>query len=512
MKIAMKFNTIGCGCDRREKRVIVENKTMMQYFEWYLPEDGLFWRRCAAQAGALRKAGVNMVWLPPAYKGASGKRSVGYDVYDTYDLGEFAQKGSIATKYGCRRDYLRAVKHLQSQGIEVMADVVLNHMMGADATETVIAEEVCPSNRVQPLREPQQITAWTAFSFQGRRGKYSRFRWNASHFSGIDLDVSTGQSGIFRFRGKEWNEETDSENVNYDYLMGADLDTDCPETVEAVTKWGRWYLNTVKPDGLRLDAVKHISFDFYRRWLRTMRRHARRDLFVVGEYWSDDLNRLTHYLDVTKNSLSLFDVPLHYHLLQAANANGQFDMRTLFDNTLVGVKPECSVTFVDNHDTQPGQALFSFIPAWFKPIAYALILLGKEGIPCIFYGDYYGIPHDNIAPTPSLKKLIKLRERFAYGEQRSYFDDASVVGFTRLGDREHPGSGMAVLVTDSAAGEKRMYVGSRFAGSVFYDALASEQRATTIDSEGYGAFYVGESSAAAWVTEQAYQYTRVEME
>lgn len=483
----------------------MDNKTMMQYFEWYLPEDGRFWNRCAAQAAAIKKAGINMVWLPPAYKGASGEKSVGYDVYDTYDLGEFPQKGSVATKYGRRKDYLAAVRRLQLLGIEVLADVVLNHMMGADATETVMAEEDCPSNREQSLGEPHEITTWTVFDFPGRKGKYSDFRWNATNFSGVDHDDSTGQNGIFRFAGKKWNQETDSENVNFDYLMGADLDTDCPETVRAVTDWGKWYLDTVRPDGLRLDAVKHISFEFYQKWLEKMRKHAGRSFFAVGEYWSYDLQRLLHYLDVAQNGLSLFDVPLHYHFLWAATADGQFDMRTLFEDTLVDTRPECAVTFVDNHDTQPGQALESFIPAWFKPIAYALILLRNIGIPCVFYGDYYGIPHDDVTSTPGLAKLLKLRERFAYGEQVDYFDDPSVVGFTRLGDEEHSGSGMAVLVTDSVAGEKRMYVGKRFAGSVFYDAMADSKRAVDIDDDGWGTFYVDCSSVSVWVAKQVYQ-------
>ena len=64
-----------------------DNKTMMQYFEWYLPDDGLHWKRTTEQAKELAESGINMVWLPPAYKGAAGNKSVGYDVYDTYDLG-----------------------------------------------------------------------------------------------------------------------------------------------------------------------------------------------------------------------------------------------------------------------------------------------------------------------------------------------------------------------------------------------------------------------------------------
>lgn len=191
------------------------------------------------------------------------------------------------------------------------------------------------------------------------------------------------------------------------------------------------------------EVIYDISFEFYWEWLETMRRHTGRPCFAVGEYWSSDLQSLIHYLDVAQNSLSLFDVPLYYNFLKAAISNGQFDMRTLFDNRL--------------------------------------------------------------------KPLLKLRERFAYGEQMDYFDDPSVVGFTRLGDEEHPGSGMAVLVTDSAAGEKWMYVGKRFAGSTFYDALAGSKRTVEIDSEGWGTFYVENGSAAAWITEQAYQCARVQI-
>lgn len=490
----------------------MKNKTMMQYFEWYLPDNGLLWKRCSSQAEELKKAGINMVWLPPAYKGANGAHSVGYDVYDTYDLGEFEQKGSVATKYGTRDEYLKAVKDLQSQGIEVLADVVLNHMMGADETENVVAVEDAANNREQQINGAKTLNVWTKFNFPGRNGKYSDFKWDHTNFSGTDWDQNTGKNGIYKFDGKKWNEETDDENGNYDYLMGADLDTDNPETVGAVTEWGKWYIDTVGMDGFRLDAVKHISFEFYKNWLKEVREHAGRKFFAVGEYWSRELAKMTHYLDVTENSLSLFDVTLHFSFLRAATSNGNVDLRTLFDDSLVKARPENAVTFVDNHDTQPGQALYSFIPAWFKPIAYALILLRKDGIPCVFYGDYYGIPHDNVAPVKGLKKLLKLREKYAYGEQHEYFDDPSVVGFTREGDDEHKNSGMAVLLTDSVAGEKRMYVGKKFAGMRFFDALGRYTDSAVIDEEGFGQFKVDGGSVSVWVPEKAYEYIRTEIE
>jgi len=495
----------GSSVFRLKRRGIMENKTMMQYFEWYLPNNGLFWERCCVQAKKLRENGINMIWLPPAYKGATGSESVGYDVYDTYDLGEFNQRGSVNTKYGTKKQYLKAVRTLQSKGMDVYVDIVLNHMTGADDVEEVYAVENNPENREEEIGEKMKRTVWTKYTFPGRKGKYSKFTWSYKNFNGTDWDEKKQQSGIFLFDGKAWNNETDDEFANFDYLMGTDLDMENPETVKAVTDWGKWYLDTVKPNGFRIDAVKHIRFEFYRDWLKELRAHWGSDFFAVGEYWSSEIDKLTHYLDVVEDSMSLFDVPLHFSFQDAATSNGHYDMRMLLKNTLLSERPNNSVTFVDNHDTQPGQSLFSFIPTWFKPIAYSIILLHSEGIPCVFYGDYYGIPNDNIPAVPSLKKLIYIRKKYAYGQQEDYFDDPSLVGFVRKGDEEHENSGVAVLMTNAECGSKVMEVGIKFAGQLFFDAMNLAAIPVTIDEDGKAEFYVDGGSVSVWINGEAYK-------
>ena len=181
-------------------------------------------------------------------------------------------------------------------------------------------------------------------------------------------------------------------------------------------------------------------------------------------------------------------------------------MARLYEDTLTGADPEHAVTFVDNHDTQPGQALYSFIPAWFKPIAYALILLRAVGSPCVFYGDYYGIPHDGVAPVAKLPALLAVRERYAYGQEHLFFDDPSLVGFTREGDEEHADSGIAVLLTDSVGGKKRMYLGTQHAGKRFVDALGGKKEIVTVQADGFGEFTVDGGSVSVWVAERAGEY------
>ena len=50
--------------------------------------------------------------------------------------------------------------------------------------------------------------------------------------------------------------------------MFADLDMDSPYVVEELKRWGKWYLEETNVDGFRLDAIKHIRFDFFNEWLQ----------------------------------------------------------------------------------------------------------------------------------------------------------------------------------------------------------------------------------------------------
>lgn len=137
------------------------NGTMMQYFHWYIPNDGNLWSKVEASAPELADAGFTAMWLPPAYKGFAGSYDVGYGVYDLFDLGEFEQKGSVRTKYGTRQQYLNAIKSLQTHGLQVYADAVLNHKMGGDAIETPKATPFPQDDRLNPKGGLQDIKTYT---------------------------------------------------------------------------------------------------------------------------------------------------------------------------------------------------------------------------------------------------------------------------------------------------------------------------------------------------------------
>ncbi len=479
---------------------------MMQYFHWYLPADGSLWRQVADEAGELAAAGFTALWLPPATKASGGGNDVGYGVYDLYDLGEFPQKGSVRTKYGTREEYLAAIAAAQESGIQVYADVVLNHKGGADATERVRAVRVARDNRDRELGPDLDIDAWTRFDFPGRGGAHSDFKWRWFHFDGVDWAQDLGESSIFKFRGagKAWDWPVDTENRNYDYLLYADIDLDHPEVVAELERWGEWYLDQTGVDGFRLDAVKHIRYDFFPEWLAHLRRVSGRELFTVAEYWSYDLGKLLGYLAATGGSVSLFDAPLHLNFHHASSGGGGYDMRRLLDGTLMKERPELAVTLVDNHDTQPCQALASPVADWFKPLAYAVILLRREGYPNVFYADYYGAEYRDCAAVrlashrEAIDRLIDVRRRYAWGPQLDYFDHPDLIGWTRQGAAEHP-EALAVLLSDGPGGTKWMNTGRP--ATEFRDLTGGFDEPVRTNEFGWGEFPVRGGSLSVWVGE-----------
>ena len=489
------------------------NATMIQFFHWYSEGNSKLYDHAKDSAEYLKQLGISAVWFPPAYKANGGGFSVGYDPYDLYDLGEFDQKGTIPTKYGSKEQYVNACKTLQENGISVIADIVLNHKAGGDEKEKFHAVKVNPENRQENISEPFEIESYTKFTFPNREKKYSDFEWNFTCFSGVDY-AEGEEEGIYQIIhdfGDGWEEMIDNEKGNYDYLMYNDIDHRNPFVREELDKWGKWYHEQIYFDGVRLDAVKHQSPVFYKEWLHKLRENTNKNIFAVGEYWAPgEVNLLQDYIDATEGCMSLFDSSLQQNFHIASKEGADYDLRKIFDETLTLMNPAFSVTVVDNHDTQPLQALEAPVEKWFKPLAYALILLRENGYPCVFYPDLFGAHYTDkdkegndqeifLDKVEKIEELLKARQKFAYGAQKDYFEDANCLAWTREGDDEH--AGCAVVLSNKDAYEKTLEMGEKYSGKQFYDFMGWFSEKVTIDENGWGNFPVPAGNVSVWVPE-----------
>jgi len=490
----------------------MEQGTILQYFHWYLPGDGNLWKQIKSEAPRLKELGFSTIWFPPACKGAKGSGSEGYDIYDLYDLGEFDQKGTVRTKYGMRQDYMDAIDAIHNSGMRVMVDIVLNHKAGGDETEKIKVVKVNPDNRSQVISAPFEIEAFTKFYFPGRAKKYSEFEWNYMCFTGVDYANDLDENGIFRILngyGDSWEKMISDEKGNYDYLIYDDIDFRNKAVCEELINWAKWYWHQKKFDAVRLDAVKHITAGFYVDWLRELRQNTDKNIFAVGEYWAPGfLNLLLKYIEATNGEMSLFDSSLHQNFHIASCRGNKYDMRRILDETLLKAMPEKAVTLVDNHDTQPLQSLEAPVEAWFKPIAYSMILLRAEGYPCVFYPDLYGAHYTGkgkdgkdheiwLEKVDEIENLLKARNNHAYGIQRDYFDHPNCIGWTREGDDEH--SGCAVVISNGDNGNKNMEIGKRYNGKIFIDLLEKSPDEVEINNDGWGNFYASAGAVSVWI-------------
>ena len=121
----------------------------------------------------------------------------------------------------------------------------------------------------------------------------------------------------------------------------------------------------------------------------------------------------------------------------------------------------------------------------------------KDGYPCVFFGDYYGVQGKPSPHTKILDILLDARRKYAYGEQIEYFDHPSTIGFIRKGDEQHPG--LVFLMSNDQEGTKVMDLGKEHQGETWHEITGSIPTEVTLDAEGKGEFSVQARNLAVWV-------------
>ena len=138
---------------------------------------------------------------------------------------------------------------------------------------------------------------------------------------------------------------------------------------------------------------------------------------------------------------------------------------------------------------------------WFRPHAHAIILLRKDGYPCIFFGDLYGIGGQEAWPNSydTVAEMIRLRHTYAWGEEVDLpTDDHEILAWSRSGDEEHPGGLLAIL---NRGGDKEMHftVAQGHPGQSFRDAMLHSDQIVELDDERSAVFPIKAGSVSVWV-------------
>jgi alpha-amylase len=381
----------------------------------------------ASKASELRNMaggyGIDRIWFPPPSKSQSGPSSMGYDPHDYYDLGAYNQDGTVPTHFGTQADLKAAISAFKSQGIFVMADIVLNHRSGglSEPNPNLALGTASPTNGPgSPLGDPGPPPDGSGkHDPAGGSGNGSNKGQSPSLGAGSGntwTDFSNTASGMCQWHYNEFHPSTFEIADEGTFAGMPDI---CHATGNSpghayydLIHWGQWLQSSDNAGfngGWRFDYVKGyhpwMAHDF---WANTG------SLFSVAEYWDTNTNLLDGWVNSSGGGISVFDFPLYYTLQGICNdTSGGAWLPNVFNpsNSYAARNPLRAVTFAANHDTDG--------IANDKMLAYAFILT-YQGYPDIFWRDYYdyGLAHgggNGAGKGNGIAQLVWAREKLAGG-------------------------------------------------------------------------------------------------
>ena len=307
-------------------------EAMLQLFQ-------MKWTDLSQKMPELAEAGYTSLWLPQPAKGGS-VYSVGYDLYDPFDLGDKNQNGTTATKYGTKAELLQMVEIAHRFGIRVYFDNVMNHRQGV-----VPGYDVYTPTNFFPGLWPKDFHLQTTSG--GNRNWPGVEYWDNQNYvqnepiNGLS-DLATEPGTVnFNFGNTLFSQTTKPFFVrqpnNPEYYMNTNAvnlggwsagsqpgfswsagswhaftgtnGQPVPELVEDyLTRAAMWTIYTTKADGFRLDAVKHVPSQFFGDYTTSWRGYLG-GIQAIFDYTHGYGNNVTTngYVEGDDNRNSLFD-------------------------------------------------------------------------------------------------------------------------------------------------------------------------------------------------------------
>jgi alpha-amylase len=345
-------------------------------------------------APRLRSMGIDAVWIPPSYKNGS-PGSVGYSPFDHYDLGDKYQKGGIdsvnvRTRMGNKDELLRMVGVMHANNMEVIQDIVLNHVDNAGGNtgnggyDPQSPYSVANAGGYKnfrytsygtPLIDDSQNDYWS------RGGRWSK---NYPNFYPNQFNNCTTGDICAPLFGPDFSYESSA------YGQSSNIPTSGNVTIGATTRpyvnpaqssdhmrnnarnWIMWFKKQTGVDGWRWDAVKHfpiyVQEDLIYNTKYTLPAFARggEAMMNIGE-WIGDKAALDAYVtnvrSGTEEHTGTFDFSLRGYgpnggLYSMVLGTGGYNMQNLAGEqqnkrfyNYTSQRVHRTLPFVNSHDT-----------------------------------------------------------------------------------------------------------------------------------------------------------------
>lgn len=471
--------------------VRVRAEAILQYFN-------TSWREITEKMPEIAEAGYGALWLPPPTK-ASGGLSVGYDLWDPFDLGGKDQRGTVSTRYGTEAELLHLVEVAHRFGLRVYFDNIMNHRAFDipgynEDTPVDIYPGLLPEDFHLRVTEDGFYRKWDntrdwGSSWQVQNLGLADLIDIAHEAPNANFGPSEGSShpklSFVRDASRPWQYDR---APNGDYVGFGPANGLTSEIIAAhpdfyredvgayLIRAARWLVDRTKADGLRLDAVKHVPSYFFGQqsgsgrdssnagylggvqWQFNMTRgyadwdnhrdsvfnheQGRDDAFVFGEH----LGTPPGYAEYMEAGMRLVDAPLHREMnsrlgnpgsgLTGLDAPGWSGDGAFNDSTGVAFAQSHDDDFANRRELQHAYYLTRRGVANVYTDGYRKAgTLGESGGA---FPRHANNPFLGQFGDPKLPHLLELREAFARGAQIPRWSDSDVIAYERRDKRENP--------------------------------------------------------------------------
>lgn len=450
------------------------------------------WAELTQKMPEIAEAGYTSLWLPPPAK-AGSVYSVGYDLFDPFDLGDKNQRGTVRTKYGTKEQLLQVVEVAHRFGIRVYFDNIMNHrgfdIPGLNAsTPTNLYPGMVPGdfhlkqNGNYYVNWPN-VSNWNYVDEVQRQPLFGLVDIaNEGGANNLNFGTTLFSTAAKPILVRQPTNTTYYMDTNQPYIAspwrpfnGTNGDPVAEDVNAYLIRAAMWTMAETRCDGFRFDAVKHVPATFfgstssdsagYTGAIQTMFDYvhgygtnvtgngyveaddnrsscfdseaARNDALLFGEH----LGEPPSYQEYLDRGMRLVNSPYHYQL-----------------NNILG-NPSATLAGLDGRDYKPYGSAFSgqysvlFAQshddgtATHRELQNAYYFT-REGIPSIYSDGYNqsGAPDyfPRVANAPYLGEfgdrkmpdVAYLHHQVARGGTRARWGDADIVAFERYDYRE----------------------------------------------------------------------------
>ena len=380
--------------------------TILHAFNWKYSD-------ITSQAKQIAQAGYKKVLISPPLKSSGDQWWARYQPQDIR---------LIDSPIGNKQDLQALIAALNTEGVDVYADVVLNHMAN---------ESWKRSDLDYPGSEllSQYSQNMTYYNQQKLFGDLSLGQFSANDFHPAGCITDWSNPG----------------HVQYWRLCGGDGDTGLPDLDPNswVVGQQRLYLQALKDlgiKGFRVDAVKHMSSYQISQIFTpeiTAGMHVFGEVITSGGKGSNDYHAfLEPYLNDTNHGA--YDFPLFASIRAAFSYNGS--MSLLHDPHAYGqaLPNERAVTFTITHDIPTNDGFrYQIMDPVSEKLAYAYVL-GKDGGTPLIYSDALATEEDkdngrwkNVWNRSDMVSMVSFHNEMQGKPMQTIYSDQCLLIFKR---------------------------------------------------------------------------------